>query len=120
MRQARLKADPRAEVAYYHCVSRVVDRQFLFGDAEKEQFVAFLREYERFCGVRLVTYCVMSNHFHVLVEVPRRPAEPLSDPELVARLNGLSGMNEAGTIEQRLGWFRERVSMRRRKCCESG
>ena len=24
------------------------------------------------CGVRLVTYCVMDNHFHALVEVPRR------------------------------------------------
>ncbi|MFM2296582.1 MAG: hypothetical protein RL117_289, partial [Verrucomicrobiota bacterium] len=24
--------------AVYHCVSRVVDRRFVFGDAEREQF----------------------------------------------------------------------------------
>jgi len=23
-----------------------------------------------FCGIRVLTYCIMSNHFHVLVEVP--------------------------------------------------
>ena len=108
MRQARLKADARAKLAYYHCISRVVGREFLLGEAEKEQFVAFLREYERFCGVRVLTYCVMSNHFHVLVEVPRRPEKPLTDEELVARLYGLSGLSEAATIEQRLGWLRER------------
>ena len=26
-----------------------------------------MREYERFCGVKVVTYCVMSNHFHILL-----------------------------------------------------
>jgi len=27
-----------------------------------------------FFGVRLVTYCIMGNHFHALVEVPKREA----------------------------------------------
>ena len=70
--------------------------------------MGLMREYERFCGVRVITYCVMSNHFHILVEVPRRPEETLGDKQLVALLRGLSGMTEAGTVEQRLGWFRER------------
>ena len=34
MRQPRLEAPPDLPVAYYHCVSRVVDRQFVLGDAE--------------------------------------------------------------------------------------
>lgn len=38
MRQSRLKAPPDHLVAYYHCVSRVVNREFVLGDAEKEQF----------------------------------------------------------------------------------
>jgi hypothetical protein len=33
-------------MAYYHCLSRVVDRQFVFGELEREQFVRYLREYE--------------------------------------------------------------------------
>jgi hypothetical protein len=31
-------------VAYYHCISRVVDRQFVLGETEKEQFVSLMRE----------------------------------------------------------------------------
>ncbi len=50
----------------------MVDRRFIFGDAEKEMFVQMMRKYERFYGVRVMTYCVMSNHFHILVEVPKR------------------------------------------------
>jgi len=47
--------------AIYHCISRVVDRRFILGDAEREQFVTYLRAYEAFCQVRVLTFCVMSN-----------------------------------------------------------
>jgi hypothetical protein len=55
MRQARCKADPRSETAYYHCISRVVDRRFVLEEEEKEHFVRLMRGYEAFCGVRVVT-----------------------------------------------------------------
>jgi REP element-mobilizing transposase RayT len=80
----------------------------VLGEEEKEQFVSLMREYERFCGIKIITYCLMSNHFHILLEVPEKPKEGLSDAELLKRLRGLTGMNGAGTIEQQLGWFRER------------
>lgn len=54
----------------FHCVSRIVDRNFIFGDAEKEFFVTTMRKLEAFLEVQVLTYCVMSNHFHLLVEVP--------------------------------------------------
>jgi REP element-mobilizing transposase RayT len=108
MRKARLKAPPSYPVAYYHCVSRVVDRQFLLGDEEKEQWVFLLREYERFCGVRVIAYCVMSNHFHLLVEVPERPKQSLSDEALIGLLKRLSGMSGVGMIRQQLAGYRER------------
>ena len=53
----------------YHCVSRVVDRDYKFGDKEKAVFVKMMRQYEQFCGVEVLSYCVMSNHFHLLVRV---------------------------------------------------
>ena len=31
-----------------------------------------MRKAEAFSGVRVLTYAVMSNHFHLLVEVPER------------------------------------------------
>lgn len=36
-----------------------------------------------FCGLEVLTYTILSNHFHVLVRVPRR--EPVSDEELLRR-----------------------------------
>jgi len=108
MRKSRLKAPSEHPAACYHCISRVVDRQFVLGEEEKEQFVFLLHEYARFCGVRLITYCVMSNHFHVLVEVPARPSQPLSDEALMERLEALSGMSQAGSIRQQLETFRKR------------
>ena len=50
-----------------------MDRRFIFEEAEKEQFVRLMREYEAFCQVRVLTFCVMSNHYHILLEVPKRP-----------------------------------------------
>src|SRR5512141_1138621 len=82
MRQARLKARTDQPVGYYHCISRVVERRFLWDDQDREQFVAYMRLYAEFCGVRILTYCILSNHFHLLVEVPRRPEILPSDEEL--------------------------------------
>lgn len=71
----------------YHCVSRIVDRRFIFNAAEKEFFVSSMRKLEAFLDVRVLTYCVMSNHFHLLVEVPS-PEElaPLTLDSLRRRL----------------------------------
>ena len=40
-----------------------------------------------FCGVEVLTYCIMSNHFHVLVRTPNRSeVEELSDKEIIRRM----------------------------------
>jgi REP element-mobilizing transposase RayT len=75
MASPRYFADPLVPVAYYHCISRVVERRLAFGPEEKEQFVRLMRAYEGFCQVRVLSYCVMSNHFHIMVEVRKRPKE---------------------------------------------
>ncbi len=93
MRQPRF-ISPWAETdsAIYHCVSRVVDRQFVFGREEKDVFVRMMREYEAFCGVQVLSYCVMSNHFHVLVEVPPKgkgEALKMSDEDFLAKMKAM-------------------------------
>lgn len=90
MRQPRIKAPPHHPIAYYHCVSRVVDKQFKFGPAEKDHFVALMKEYSQFCGVDVVSYCIMSNHFHLLVEVPKQPEVLAGHDWLLERLDGLT------------------------------
>jgi len=106
MRRPRLKAPSDLPVAYYHCISRVVDRQFVLGQDEKEKFVQFMRLYEQFCGVRVVTYCIMSNHFHLLLEVPQLPAQLPDDTQLLSVLDAVYSEIGAGSIRQRLEFFR--------------
>jgi REP element-mobilizing transposase RayT len=92
MRRARWLApwkDSLDKPSIYHCISRVVDRRFVFGDEEREAFRMFMRMYENFTGCRVVSYCVMSNHFHILLEVPPVPKDGLSDGELLRRLRAI-------------------------------
>jgi putative transposase len=63
-----------------------------------------MRGYEIYCGVQVVTFCVMSNHFHVLLRVPRRPSfdQLPSDAELVERLRAADCSYGAETLAQQL------------------
>ncbi len=68
-----------------HITSRIVDRQYLLGDEEREVFVEMMRMYEEFCGIKVLSYCVMSNHFHLLLEIPpQMDVIELSDDEFLA------------------------------------
>jgi putative transposase len=92
MRKARWLAEwagKQGKPAIYHCVSRVVDRRFVLGDEEREHFRMFMRMQENFTGCRVLTYCVMSNHFHVLLEVPPVPEGGISEGLLLKRLAAL-------------------------------
>ncbi len=96
-------------MAYFHCVSRVVGRDLVFGTAEKNRFVELMRIYEQFCGLRILSYCVMGNHFHLLVEVPKRPdTSPLFDDDeaLVTHVRGSLGDKLADGLAWELGHFR--------------
>ena len=69
-RSARVKVDG---AAYYHVVSRVANRAFLFGDAKRKgRILDFLRRSAEFSGVDVVTYALMDNHIHLCVRVPER------------------------------------------------
>jgi REP element-mobilizing transposase RayT len=107
MRRARLKAAKDAEAGYYHCVSRVVDGQFILGEEEKDHFVVLMREFESFCGVQVLTYCVMSNHFHLLTEVPKRPEVLPSAEEVIAKVRRLSGHVNPAAVQERFRMHRE-------------
>ena len=77
---------PTRHPAIYHCVNRVVDRRFVFGEREKDRFVELMRMYEVFTGIRVLAYCVMSNHFHLMLEITPMPDGGLSDADLLNRL----------------------------------
>ncbi len=83
MRQRRLKVSGASAV--YHCISRAVNGEFLFDAISKERLRRQLWQVADFSGVEVLTYCLMSNHFHILIRVPDREEVVLSDRELVRR-----------------------------------
>ena len=100
-------ADSETKPAIYHCISRVVDKRFAFAPGDKEQFRIYMRMMERFSGCRVLSYCLMSNHFHLLLEVTPRPTEPLSDVELLRRLRGLYPPAEVAVVAKELATARD-------------
>lgn len=69
--------------AVYHCMTRTVNGEMLFKDREKEMLRKMLWQVAEFCGAEVLTYCVMTNHFHVLLHIPEQVT--LSDAELMRR-----------------------------------
>lgn len=87
MREPRIKISPELSAADYHCMTRTVNGEWLFSDVDKEVLRQQIWQVADYCGVRILTYTVMDNHFHVVVRVPQ--AGPIPDTELVRRFQVL-------------------------------
>ncbi len=57
----------------YHCYTRAVAGAFLFKPQDLEAFSRILWKVADFCGVEILSFCFLSNHYHVLVKVPPHP-----------------------------------------------
>ena len=69
--------------AVYHCMTRTVNGEWMFTDVAKEVLRKQLWLVAEFCGLQIVTYQILSNHFHVLVRVPKKTE--IADEELLRR-----------------------------------
>jgi len=106
-------------------MSRVVDRRMVFQPKDKEIFRRILRNQGAFSGVRIVTYCLMSNHFHLLLEPPdRETLAPLDEAGLLAVLPLLCPGDVVEGVKQELEraraagderWHREILSRYERR-----
>jgi len=82
----RFKIESRHSAAVYHCMSHTVSEVRL-DDCAKEVLRKQLWQIADFCGVHILTYALMSNHFHLLVRVPLKTTVP--DAELLRRFDVL-------------------------------
>src|SRR5450432_2310681 len=87
MRQPRIKVNAELAEGLYHCLSRTVNGERLFGDVEKEVYRKMMWQIADFCGVEILTYIVMSNHFHLLLRILQSTA--VADGELLRRFGVL-------------------------------
>src|SRR5437870_1893756 len=73
-RRAAMPRTPRrqqwTDEAAYHVLSRGHNRETVFADAEDRRFfLGLLDRYRRRTGLRLYHYCLISNHFHLLLQL---------------------------------------------------
>ncbi|OAM91423.1 transposase [Termitidicoccus mucosus] len=87
MRTARIKISPVEGEAIYHCMTRTVNGERLLDDPAKEILRRQLWQTADYCGLQILTYAILSNHFHVLVRVP--PASQIPDAELLRRYRAM-------------------------------
>ena len=93
MRRPRVKVDGEG---FYHVVSRIGGKRFLIDETEKGILLGMIRGAAAFSGVEVYTYAVMSNHFHLLVRVPRK--REVSDKDLEKRMLALYGSGKFNKI----------------------
>ena len=113
MRRARWIIEAKAgalKPVVYHCVSRVVNREFVFGIVEKEQLRKFMRMYEVFSGNRVLAYCFMSNHIHLLLDIVPAAVGGLGDDELLRRLRAIHTEAAVAEVADELRDAREAVA----------
>ena len=94
MRLARVRPDKRQGPHFWHLLSRT---EWIFEVKDRNcpvclKFVDLMRELEEFSGVRVLTYGVLSNHFHILCEEPRDTGEAIAEQEILRRYGVLNGM----------------------------
>ena len=104
MRTARILADPSAGVAYYHLITRAIEGRFIFDELAKEKFRRLLYAYGEMMGIELLTWCCLSNHFHLLVRLPNAEEfrAGLDDQEILRRLGLVTAPDRMLEIAQTL------------------
>ena len=108
MRRPRIKAEGEG---FYHVVSRIGGKRFLIDETEKRILLGMIRGAAAFSGVEVYTYAVMSNHFHLLVRVPRK--REVSDKELERRMIALYGPAKfAAVLKKWARWTRRHEESR--------
>jgi putative transposase len=98
----------------YHVMSRTCGGEIWFDDVEKEALRRIIWRMAEFSGIKIVTYCLMGNHFHLLAEVPHRQTwlerfnGPDGENKLFQHLSILYSKTYLGLLRDELADFRQR------------
>jgi len=79
------------EPAIYHTMSRTALDGFVLGDQERDYFVSLLRHLSRIYFAQVLGYCIMGNHFHVVVRMS--PGDDYDDEQIHSRHKTYYGKN---------------------------
>ena len=81
---------------FHHLFSRIAHQVRFLDDESKDDFLERVFRMADFSGIKVIAWCIMTNHFHLLVFLPQRPDE-IYDEELKRRFAILQE-DEAGLV----------------------
>lgn len=97
----------------HHLVSRIAHRVYFLKDDERSDFLEIVRRSAEFTGIQLLGWCVMGNHFHLLVFLP--VPQHLDECEVLRRYGVLKGAESEDQMRKSLAeWRKEGKSGERR------
>ena len=78
---------PIIEGQYFHIYNRGVNGEILF--KERRNYYYFLQQYKLYCSdvMDTLAYCLLKNHFHLLVYVKENVEVPRKDGQGVFKMN---------------------------------
>jgi len=105
-RLRRIKAV--GDVAYYHIMSRTVGGEFLLGDTEKEKLLSIIKHYSSIYFVNVIGFCIMDNHFHLLVKTDS--IENVYEDDLLERIFRYTKQKDREFSKDELEFFKTKLS----------
>lgn len=90
----------RETATVHHILNRIAHRVFFLRDEERNDFIEMMRRVAEFTGVKLLGWCVMTNHFHILAFLPER--EEIGEDEIVRRIGILKGASAGEALRSKL------------------
>ena len=105
MRSPRILGEPSRETNYYHTMSRIIERRFILeGPVAKAKLREIIFNQAAMSGVRVLTYTILSNHFHLLLAVdhPENNRKELDDEAILKRLGHVTRAEPLMEIRQTL------------------
>lgn len=89
----------------HHITSRIAHRVYFLGESERDDLIEFIRRSVIFSGLKLLGWCILSNHFHLLVYLP--PPEELSEETVLDRYGVLKGREAKRFAQSQLAQWRK-------------
>ncbi len=100
----------------HHLISRIAHRVYFLKDDERKDFLEIVRRSALFCGLRLLGWCVMGNHFHILVYLPT--PRFVDEQEVLVRYGALKGTQTSASIASNFAEWRKHGETGERRVTE--
>ena len=88
----------------HHLGSRIAHRVYFLKEEERMDFLEIVRRAAEFTGIQLIGWCIMGNHFHLLVYLPMPPQ--VNEAEVIRRYGILYGARAAERMVETFGNWR--------------